>query len=75
MTITAKERGEQVKAAFAAFLKEWDLEMSVEVSTGYGGDSVEGVEFTWNAQYDENHNTVVEFGWVNVGNWCNKDSV
>ena len=76
MTITAKERGEQVKAAFAAFLKEWDLEMNVETSdSGWNGTSVDGVEFSWNAVYDDKHDTVIEYGYINVGSYATKDCV
>lgn len=74
MTITAKERADAIAADFQAFLNKWQLEMNVETSTfGYNGTSVDGVEFSWDAIYDENHNTVLEYGFINVGNWGRKE--
>lgn len=74
--ITKEQRAAEIKADFQAFLAKWDLEMEVVTSdTGWSGTSVDGVEFSWNGVYDENHDTVVEYGSVNVGNWCSKDNV
>ena len=65
----------EFKADLAVLLAKYDAEISVlESYRGYS-TVVDGIEFSFDGKYDENGDTISEYGSFNIGTWANKDSI
>ena len=65
----------EFKAEFQAMMKKYRCEMSVATSSrGYGGESVDGVEFSFEGIYD-NGTTVRPYFDVNIGTFADGDHI
>lgn len=68
--ITREARAAAIIADFQAFIEKWGIEVDVATHIDYGGEHPAGIEFSWDGKYSDAGETEVEYGTVNVGNWC-----
>lgn len=65
----------EFKAEFKAMMKKYKCEMSVATSShGYGGDTVDGVEFAFDGIYEDGI-TIRPYFDINVGTFADGDNI
>lgn len=72
---TSDQVAAEFKAKLAALLNEYNAEVSLTENNDHYYTTVDGIEFTIPAVWDDDHNLISDFTTVNIGTWATADNL
>lgn len=72
---TTEQVAAEFKEKLSALLKEYNAEVSLSENNDHYYTTVDGIEFTVPAVWNENNELVSDFAVVNIGTWATADNL